>query len=398
MSIKQFIRDERGGVTTIDWLIILGGLSASGLVVLEITTDTLSQQSQTVRGELQNNHFETAWVDNIPVGPSGQGLPDVSNVVPTAGDGDDNGNGNGNGNNGNGNGNGGSNGSGTGTGNGNNGNGIGNGGSGDDGNGDPNDNGNPNGNNGHGNDPDGNDDSNPGASNDPNDDTDADGTPGNGNANGNNGHGNDADGNDDSNPGASNDPNDHTDDDGTPGNSGGNGGGNGNQGNGNGNGNDDDDDDEDAPTGPVVAQSNVIGCPNPGSWIAEPVSRTGDQLEDSQIRIRDMEAGGAPTHLSNCSGVPGTGYFFANPTYTLDLRDVEDFDRFEVQLDSSCDTTLLVQDGSGTYHFDDDSGPSLNSRIRLYDMDDLEGRVNIWIGTYGGGTCDDVELRIRLRD
>jgi hypothetical protein len=355
--LKSFAQDEFGGAPTIDWLVILGGLTASGLMIVEVTTDTLGGHSEVVRGELQDNHFETAWVDNVPVGPSGQGMPGLENVVPTSGDGSDTG-------------------------------------------------GNPNGNNGHGNDSDGNDDSNPGASNSSEDDTDDDGTPGNsggggvsgsgtsgngnGNPNGNNGHGNDSDGNDDSNPGASNSSDDDTDDDGTPGNSGGGGGGSSTSANGG-----------SGSGGPVIPASNVAGCPS-DDYMADPVSVTGDQLEDDEIEVENMTVGGASTHLDNCSGISGTGYFHANPTYTLNLSGMDGFNRFEVDLDSSCDTTLLIQDAAGNFHFNDDSGRpwwrDLDSRLRLDNMDDLDGQVNIWIGTYGGDTCDDVEMSIEVDD
>jgi hypothetical protein len=179
--IRAFAASDDGGVATIDWLVILAGLTATGIVVVEVSTDTMTTHSANIQGELQGNTFETAWVDSLPVGPSGAGMPDVTQVIYTE---EEPGNGNGN--------------------------------------------------NGHGNDADGNDDSNPGASNDPDDTTDDDGAPGGSDTatdtgtgsdadtdtrNGNNGHGNDADGNDDSNPGASNDADDTTDDDGTPGNS-----------------------------------------------------------------------------------------------------------------------------------------------------------------------------------
>jgi hypothetical protein len=93
------------------------------------------------------------------------------------------------------------------------------------------------------------------------------------------------------------------------------------------------------------------------------------------------------------------GYFYANPTYTLDLSGMsDDFWRFQVHTNSSCDTGIVVQDAAGNFHFDDDSGNELNGRVRLFDMADLNGRINIWVGTYWGDTCDDVDLIIRLWD
>jgi hypothetical protein len=341
MVLKRFVSDERGGVTTIDWLVLLGALSTAGFALVEVTSGGLRHHSQTIRGELQDPYFETAWLDSLPVGPSGQGMPGFSNASNVSYPTNNGGNG-GNGGNGANGGNGGGNG-------------------------------------------------------------------GGGNGGGDNGHGNDADGNDNSNPGASNDPNDHTDDDGAPpgqtdpaptdpepepapeptSSGGGTGGGSGTTA---------EDDDAVEPEGPIVPASNVAGCPAPDLYMAEPDVREGEELEENRIRLRNQTVGGASTHLSACPGINGTGYFHANPTYTLDLSDMEDYWRLEVRLNSNCDTTLLVQDAAGNFHFDDDSGPANNARVRLFNMANLEGRVNIWVGTYWNQTCSNTELRITLDD
>lgn len=369
MSLRDFITDESGAVATIDWLVILGGLTASGLALVEVTTNALSEQSETVRGELQDHHFETSWIDNLPVGPSGQGIPGVEDIAIAS---DDAGNGN----------------------------------------------------NGHGNDSDGNDDSNPGASNDSNDHTDDDGSAGGSgagtggggsadtgsdgtldgtdassqsgrNPNGNNGHGNDDDGNDDSNPGASNTSDDHDDQDGTPG-------GLDQHVDGDGDGQywmegEDPAAGDDGQSGPVIAESDIIGCPS-NDYIAEPVARTGSELENDEIEVDRLRIRRPSTHLTSCEGIDGTGYFFANPTYTLDLSEMNGFDALEVALESRCNTTLLVQDAQGTFHFDDDSGDRRNARVMLYDMDMLEGRVNIWVGTYRNRNCNNIDLSIEVDD
>ncbi|MBF9060028.1 hypothetical protein HKCCSP123_12625 [Rhodobacterales bacterium HKCCSP123] len=75
-----------------------------------------------------------------------------------------------------------------------------------------------------------------------------------------------------------------------------------------------------------------------------------------------------------------------------------DFQDFEVRLNSACDTTLLIRDAQENWHFDDDSGPGLDSRLRLTDLAALNGQVSIWVGTYGSATCSDVDVRIRVRD
>jgi hypothetical protein len=319
MSARQFIKEEDGGVSTIDWLVLLGALTGAGIALVDVTGNTLRDHSGNIRGELQDPYFETAWAQNLPVGPSGAGMPGITPVgnVSTPGGGDD----------------------------------------------------------GQGGEPDGNDTSNPGDSNDPNDGSDSGGTPGTTDPA-------PTDPEPEPQPEPEPEPEPQPEPEPDPTDPGGAGGGV----------------QDPAPQGPVVPASNVAGCPAPDLYIAQPVARTGEALEENRIRLRNMTVGGASTHLSSCPGIPGLGFFHANPTYTLDLSDMEDFWRLEIQLSSDCDTTLLVQDAAGNFHFDDDSGPGLNGRVRLFNMANLEGRVNIWVGTYWNQTCSNTELRIRLDD
>lgn len=50
------------------------------------------------------------------------------------------------------------------------------------------------------------------------------------------------------------------------------------------------------------------------------------------------------------------------------------------------DTTLVINDPSGNWLCDDDSGGALNPRIQLSRA--LVGQYDIWVGTFGGGTAD----------
>jgi hypothetical protein len=86
-NVKNFRNDFRkrvveaeDGVATIDWVVLLAALTGLGVAMLDVTGEPLGIHAQTVRGELQDNSFDTAWADNIPVGPSGEGLPDIINT------------------------------------------------------------------------------------------------------------------------------------------------------------------------------------------------------------------------------------------------------------------------------------------------------------------------------
>lgn len=151
-------------------------------------------------------------------------------------------------------------------------------------------------------------------------------------------------------------------------------------------------------SGPQVVTTPIVGCPTQ-DYIAPPVTTTGAALE-SQAYVVNTAAGGA-TQISTCAGLPGTGYFNANPAITLNLSGMtaaSDFEDFEVELTSGCDTTLLIRDAQGNWHFDDDSGPGLNSRLRLRNLSALNGQVSIWVGTFGQAACSDVQVRVRVRD
>lgn len=316
-NVKKDFVDAEDGVATIDWIVLLAALTGAGVALVDVTGETLDVHAHDIRGELQDNVFETEWFDNLPVGPSGEALPGVllaaSNLPPPDDPfaGDPSG--------------GGSN--------------------------DPQPNPTPDPQ------PDPTGDPGPDPQPDPQPDPEPEPEP-----------------EPEPDPAPEPDPEEPVDDDTTsiP-------------------------QDED---GPIVATSNIQGCPNSGEYIATPVSMTGEYLEDNRIRHDDQTVGGATTNLVNCPGIDGDGYFYANPTYTLNLSDMleDDFWRFQVRTRGSCDTTVLVQDASGTYHFDDNSGEDDNGRVRLFDMADLNGQVNIWVGTSDIETCEDVDLRIKLED
>lgn len=151
-------------------------------------------------------------------------------------------------------------------------------------------------------------------------------------------------------------------------------------------------------SGPQVVTTPIVGCPVP-DYIAPPYTTTGNALANQSYFVDTV--GGGATQIQGCAGLPGRGFFNANPAITLNLSGMtadSDFEDFEVRLDSSCDTTLLIRDAQGTWHYDDDSGPGLNSRLRLSNLAALNGQVSIWVGTFNSTPCADVEVRIRVRD
>ena len=65
---RAFLRGEAGGVATIDWLVLLGGLTLAATITLEITTGALTGHSRGLRDEVQDDTFrQTEWTEAIPV-------------------------------------------------------------------------------------------------------------------------------------------------------------------------------------------------------------------------------------------------------------------------------------------------------------------------------------------
>jgi len=159
-------------------------------------------------------------------------------------------------------------------------------------------------------------------------------------------------------------------------------------------------DPNDPAAGPYVPGSPVIGCPST-NYLGSPYTTSGLQISNSQGSdlLIDVDAGGA-TNLQSCSGlnsaINGYGgnqaYFNANPSFSLYLSGMEQVDQLEIETNGTdCDTVLLIRDPSGQWHFDDDGGPGLESRIEFddadFDMADFNGRVDVWVGTYHGNDC-----------
>jgi len=156
----------------------------------------------------------------------------------------------------------------------------------------------------------------------------------------------------------------------------------------------------DPASGPFVPGSPVIGCPST-TYLGPPYITTGLQISNSQGSdlLIDVDAGGA-TNLQGCSGlntaIDGYGgnqaYFNANPSFSLYLSGMEQVDQLEIETNGTdCDTVLLIRDPLGNWHFDDDGGPGLESRIEFdqseFTLSDFNGRVDVWVGTYHGNDC-----------
>jgi hypothetical protein len=131
--------------------------------------------------------------------------------------------------------------------------------------------------------------------------------------------------------------------------------------------------------------------------------RTGDQLDDADLLL-DVDVGGgmAMQIAGTCSGIPGDGYFHANPTFTMELSGMDDMEELEIESNgTSCDTVLLVRDAHGNWYYDDNDGPGDESRLKFlegdHDMSLFNGVVDVWVGTKTGESCS-FEMEIDTQD
>ncbi|WP_217520162.1 hypothetical protein [Roseicyclus elongatus] len=127
----------------------------------------------------------------------------------------------------------------------------------------------------------------------------------------------------------------------------------------------------------------VAGCPNP-AYGGQAVSYNANQLFTSQS-LGVLAAGSTP--LSSCPGIDGRGYVNAAPDYSFYLSGMDPYG-LELDVDAACDATMLVRTADGMWHFDDDSDGNLDPRLTLQRPTVLNGRMDVWVGTYGGNSCN----------
>ncbi len=132
--------------------------------------------------------------------------------------------------------------------------------------------------------------------------------------------------------------------------------------------------------------SGTVACPTwavPGTQ----VSYTGTDIYTPQTL--PVRAGGS-TPLSACSGLPANAVGFSSeaPDYTFFLSEMEQFRRLEFQVASDCDSTLLVNTQDEVWHFNDDANGTILPLLDLTGQQAIEGRVDVWVGTIDGTSCD----------
>ena len=120
-------------------------------------------------------------------------------------------------------------------------------------------------------------------------------------------------------------------------------------------------------------------------------SQTGAQLTYSAT---DLVMGqtvpivaGGNVDLSQCN-IPGgaNGFVITSPDFDLSFTDNPDGMAMIASVQGECDTVLLINDATGTWHFNDDANETLQPMIIIGNAP--AGAYDIWVGTYGPQTCN----------
>ena len=140
----------------------------------------------------------------------------------------------------------------------------------------------------------------------------------------------------------------------------------------------------------------AAACPNFDLKAAEAYRADGQQLYTP--RSFTVMAGG-DNYIWNCSNVkPGTdtgaGYFPSAPDFSFDLSGMDRY-TLDVSVVSNCDAALLINTASASWFYDDDDNGNLDPKISL--TRPINGRIDVWVGTYDGDLCD-AELQLETFD
>jgi len=138
--------------------------------------------------------------------------------------------------------------------------------------------------------------------------------------------------------------------------------------------------------------TTAVACPDFNIQAVESYQATGGQLR--QPRSFNVVAGGE-NYIWNCPSIrPGTdqgaGYFTSQPDFSFTLSGMGGL-RLVVSAISNCDSALLINTSSANWYYDDDDNGNLDPRIVL--TRPVDGRIDVWMGTYDGEYCD-AQLRM----
>ncbi|MEJ6747239.1 MAG: hypothetical protein QNK98_10965 [Yoonia sp.] len=131
----------------------------------------------------------------------------------------------------------------------------------------------------------------------------------------------------------------------------------------------------------------AIACPDFNASAGEAYRASGRELHET---IAFNVRAGGNNYIWNCSNVkPGTdtgaGYFPTAPDFSFQLSGMGGY-RLDLWVVSDCDSALLINTSSASWYYDDDDNGNLDPKIVL--TRPVDGRIDVWIGTFDGTYCD----------
>lgn len=142
--------------------------------------------------------------------------------------------------------------------------------------------------------------------------------------------------------------------------------------------------------------TGALACPDFNIAPQASYEASGKQLYSQ--RSFDVVAGGN-NYIWDCTNVrPGTdtgaGFFPSAPDFSFQLDDMNRY-QLVVSVVSNCDAALLINSASANWFYDDDDNGNLDPKIVL--TRPVNGRLDVWIGTYDGEYCD-AQLQLETFD
>lgn len=131
----------------------------------------------------------------------------------------------------------------------------------------------------------------------------------------------------------------------------------------------------------------ALACPDYNMGAAESYRASGGELYSP--RQFSVVAGG-DNYIWDCRHIrpgsdTGAGYFPTAPDFSFQLSKMGRY-QLVISLVSECDAALLVNTASASWYYDDDDNGNLDPRIVL--TRPIDGRLDIWVGTYDGEYCN----------
>ncbi|MCB1362087.1 MAG: hypothetical protein H6899_02875 [Rhodobacter sp.] len=134
----------------------------------------------------------------------------------------------------------------------------------------------------------------------------------------------------------------------------------------------------------MAGAASAQQCPD---WQLNGVPITTD-AETAWVPQQYQIYAGGGLDLGQCTtlpGVQGYGRVTPQPSFTINYDSRNMGRDLEFRVQSECDTTMLINDSSGQWMYQDDSDGTLQPRVRLPNAP--TGRYDVWVGTFGSSAC-----------